>query len=129
MGGRINLFVDNVLTSLPLIREDKIRALAVTTERRVAALPEVPSMAELGLPSVTVSSWQVVIAPARLPDAVTARLGEELDRAIRAPAMVAWMNSLAAVPAGGGHEAAQAMVARERARWARDIPPLNIRLD
>lgn len=129
MAGRINLFVDNVLTALPLIREGRVRALAVTTERRVDALPDTPSMAELGLPEVTVSSWQAVIGPARLPAPVVARLSAELDRAIRAPEMVAWMTSIGAQPVGGGAEAAQAMVTRERERWARAIPALNIRLD
>jgi hypothetical protein len=102
MAGRINLFVDSVLTALPLIREGRVRALAVTTERRVDALPDTPSMAELGLPEVTVSSWQAVIGPARLPAPVVARLSAELNRAIRAPEMVAWTTSIGAQPVGGG---------------------------
>jgi tripartite-type tricarboxylate transporter receptor subunit TctC len=129
MGGRINLFVDNVQTSLPLIRDGRVRALAVTTERRVPVLPDVPSMAELGLPEVTVSSWQVMIGPARLPPAVVARLSAEIDRVIHTPAIQAYMHGISAQPAGNGAAAAQAMVARERARWARDIPPMNITLD
>ena len=129
MAGRINLFVDNVITALPLVRDGRVRALAVTTSGRVDALPEVPSMTELGLPEVTVSSWQVVLGPARMPPAIVARLSAELDRAIRAPEMVAWMNSIASIPVGQGSEAATAMVARERARWARDIPPMGIRID
>jgi tripartite-type tricarboxylate transporter receptor subunit TctC len=129
MSGTLKLFVDNVITTAPLAREGRVRALAVTTERRSEALPEVPTMAEVGLPSVTVSSWQTVIAPARLPANAAARLNAELDAAIRAPAMVAWMHSIGAQPVGGGAEAAAAMVARERARWARDIPPMGIRVD
>jgi len=129
MAGRINLFVDNILTALPLAREGRIRALAVTTVERAQALPEVPTMAELGVPQATVSSWQVVLGPARLPAAVVERYSVELDKAIRAPEMVAWMNSIGARAIGGGAPAAQAMVARERVRWARDIPPMNINVD
>jgi tripartite-type tricarboxylate transporter receptor subunit TctC len=129
MSGTLKLFVDNVITTMPLAREGRVRALAVTTERRSLALPAVPTMAEVGLPSVTVSSWQTVIAPARTPAAIVARLNAELDAAIRAPAMVAWMESIGAQPVGGSAEAASAMVARERARWARDIPPMGIRVD
>ncbi len=129
MAGRINLFVDNVLTALPLVREGRVRALAVTTARRVDVLPDVPTMAELGLEDVTVSSWQAVIGPARMPPAIVARLSAEIDKAIRAPEMTAWMSSIGAQPVGGGADAAQAMVARERERWMRAIPPLNIRLD
>jgi tripartite-type tricarboxylate transporter receptor subunit TctC len=129
LSGRINLFIDNVQGSMALAREGKVRALAVTTERRAAVLPEVPSMAELGLPEVTVSSWQVVIGPARLPPAIVARLSQEIDRAIHAPAMREWMLSIGSQPAGNGQAAAEAMVTRERERWAQIIPPLNIRLD
>ncbi len=129
MAGRINLFVDNILTALPLARDGKIRALAVTTAERAQALPDVPTMAELGVPQATVSSWQVVLGPARLPPAVVERYSVELDKAIRAPEMVAWMNSIGARAIGGGAPAAQAMVARERARWARDIPAMNITVD
>jgi len=60
------------------------------------------SMAELGLPEVTVSSWQAVIGPARLSAPVVVRLSAELDRAIRAPEMVAWMTSTGAQPVGVG---------------------------
>jgi tripartite-type tricarboxylate transporter receptor subunit TctC len=129
LAGRINLFVDNVQGSMALAKDGKVRALAVTTERRVEVLPEVPSMAELGLPDVTVSSWQVVIGPARLPPPVAARLAAELDKVIRAPETVRWMASIGAQAAGGGQAAAEAMVARERERWGRVIPAMNLRLD
>ncbi|WP_270935304.1 Bug family tripartite tricarboxylate transporter substrate binding protein [Falsiroseomonas oryzae] len=129
MSGRLKLFVDNVITTIPLAREGKVRALAVTTQRRVDALPEVPTMAELGLPDVTVSSWQVVIGPRGLPAPIVARLNAELDRAIRAPEMVAWMASIGAQPVGGSAADASAMVARERERWARVIPTLGISVD
>jgi tripartite-type tricarboxylate transporter receptor subunit TctC len=129
LAGRINLFVDNVQGSMALAKDGKVRALAVTTERRVEVLPEVPSMAELGLPDVTVSSWQVVVGPARLPPAVTERLAAELEKVIRAPETVRWMASIGAQAAGGGQAAAEAMVARERERWGRVIPALNLRLD
>jgi tripartite-type tricarboxylate transporter receptor subunit TctC len=129
VAGRINLFVDNIVTAIPLVRDGRIRAIAVTTERRAQAMPDVPTMAEIGVPQATVSSWQVVLGPARLPPAIVERYSTELDKAIRAPEMVAWMNSIGAQAIGGGAPAAQAMVARERVRWARDIPPMNISVD
>jgi tripartite-type tricarboxylate transporter receptor subunit TctC len=129
MAGEIKLFVDNVLTTIPLARDGKVRALAVTTSRRVDALPDVPTMAEVGLPELTISSWQVVIGPKGLPAPIAARLNAELDRAIKAPEMVAWMGSIGALPVGGTLAESAAMVARERERWARVIPPLGIRVD
>lgn len=129
MSGEIRLFVDNITTTIPLAREGRVRAIAVSTERRSAALPEVPTLAELGHPELTLSSWQVVVGPARLPAPVVARLNAELDRAIQAPETVAWLRSIGAEPAGGSAEAATALLARERARWARDIPSLGITVD
>jgi tripartite-type tricarboxylate transporter receptor subunit TctC len=129
MSGQIKLFVDNVITTIPLARDGKVRALAVTTARRVNALPDVPTMTEVGLPEVTISSWQVVIGPKGLPAPIAARLNAELDRAIRSPEITAWMGSIGALPVGGTLAEAGAMVARERERWARVIPPLGIRVD
>jgi tripartite-type tricarboxylate transporter receptor subunit TctC len=129
MSGEIKLFVDNVTTTIPLAREGRVRAIAVTTAQRSAALPEVPSFAELGLPELTVSSWQVVVGPARLPPAVVARLNADLNRAVRSPEAAAWMRSLGAEPVGGTAEEAAAMLRRERERWARLIPTMGITVD
>ncbi|MGG5812031.1 Bug family tripartite tricarboxylate transporter substrate binding protein [Falsiroseomonas sp. CW058] len=129
MAGEIKLFVDNITTAIPLAREGRVRVIAVTTETRSAALPEVPTLKELGHPELTLSSWQVIVGPKGLPAPVVARLNAEMDRAIRAPEMAGWMRSIGAEPVGGSAEAVAAMLARERARWARDIPALGITVD
>ena len=129
MGGEIKLFVDNVTTTIPLAREGRVRAIAVTTAQRSAALPEVPTLAELGLPELTVSSWQVVVGPKGMPPAVVARLNAELNRAIRTPDAVTWMRSLGAEPVGGTAEQAATMLRTERERWARLIPSMGITVD
>jgi tripartite-type tricarboxylate transporter receptor subunit TctC len=129
MGGEIKLFVDNVTTTIPLAREGRVRAIAVTTATRSAALPDVPTFAELGLPELTVSSWQVVVGPKGLPPAVVTRLNAELNRAIRTPEAVAWMRSLGAEPVGGTAEQAATMLRTERERWARLIPSMGITVD
>lgn len=129
MGGEIKLFVDNVTTTIPLARDGRVRAIAVTTATRSAALPDVPTFAELGLPELTVSSWQVVVGPKGLPPAVVARLNGELNRAIRTPEAVAWMRSLGAEPVGGTAEQAATMLRTERERWARLIPGMGITVD
>lgn len=129
MSGQLKIYVDNVTTTIPLAREGRVRAMAVTTATRSAALPDVPTLAELGLPEATISSWQVVVGPAGMPAPIVTRLNAELDAAIRAPATAAWQRNFGAEPAGGSAEAAATMLARERARWARVIPELGIRLD
>ncbi|MGE0800102.1 MAG: Bug family tripartite tricarboxylate transporter substrate binding protein [Lautropia sp.] len=129
MSGQLKIYVDNVTTTIPLAKEGRVRAMAVTTATRCAALPDVPTLAELGLGEVTISSWQVVVGPAGMPAPIVARLNAELDAAIREPATAAWQRAFGAEPVGGSAEAAAAMLARERERWARVIPQLNIRLD
>jgi tripartite-type tricarboxylate transporter receptor subunit TctC len=77
--GRIDISFGVLGTSLSLIREGKIRALAVTTEKRDESVPDVPTMAEAGLPGFEASLWFAVVAPAAMPPAILARLNSELN--------------------------------------------------
>jgi tripartite-type tricarboxylate transporter receptor subunit TctC len=77
--GRIDISFGVLGTSLSLIREGKIRALAVTTEKRDESVPDVPTMAEAGLPGFEASLWFAVVAPAAMPPAILARLNRELN--------------------------------------------------
>jgi tripartite-type tricarboxylate transporter receptor subunit TctC len=129
MAGEIKLFVDNITTTIPLVRDGKVRAIAVTTENRAASLPDVPTLKEVGHPELTLSSWQVVVGPKGLPAPIVARLNAEMDKAIRSPEMTAWMRSIGAEPVGGSAQAVADMLARDRARWQRDIPSLGITVD
>jgi tripartite-type tricarboxylate transporter receptor subunit TctC len=85
--GRIDVTFGVVGTSLPLIRGGKIRALAVTTVRRMDDLPDVPTMAEAGLPGFEASLWFALVAPARLPPQLTARLNREMNAILGEPAV------------------------------------------
>ncbi len=129
MAGRINLFVDNVTTTMPLHRDGKVRAIAVTTTHRSAALPEVPTMAEAIDPSLVVSSWQGIFAPANLPGPILRRYNTELDRILRSPAMAAWMRGIGAEPVGGSAATFAAFVASERSRWAEIIRVTGVTLE
>ncbi len=129
MSGQLKIYVDNVTTTIPLAKEGRVRAMAVTTATRCAALPDVPTLSELGLGEATISSWQVIVGPAGMPAPVVARLNAELDAAIREPATAAWQRDFGAEPVGGSAAVAAAMLERERARWARVVPQLGIRLD
>ena len=77
--GRIDISFGVLGTSLSLIREGKIRALAVTTEKRDESVPDVPTMAEAGLPGFEASLWFAVVAPAAMPPAILARLNREVN--------------------------------------------------
>ena len=129
MGGEIKLFVDNITTTIPLAREGRVRALAVTTARRSAALPDVPTLAESAHPELVVSSWQGVFAPAGLPAPILARYSGEIGRMLADPAMIGWMRGIGAEPAGGTPQSFAAFVAAERERWARVVRETGVTME
>ena len=80
LGGQVQLMFDNLPSALPQIKAGKLRALAVTTATRAAALPDVPTIAESGLPGFEASSWFGLLAPAGTPRDVVARLDAEVAK-------------------------------------------------
>ena len=82
---RVDLYFDYPLSSLPYVRDNRLRALAVNAGARLAIAPEVPTLAEAGLPGAELLGWSGVYVPARTPPAVVARLGEAIRSALREP--------------------------------------------
>ena len=78
VAGHVQLMFGDVTSTLPLIREGKVRALGVSTAQRVGSAPDIPPLAEAGLPGFDGASWQMVVAPAGTPKAIVARLNAEL---------------------------------------------------
>jgi tripartite-type tricarboxylate transporter receptor subunit TctC len=89
LGGRIQMIFGTQSTLLPLIREGKIRALAVTTETRARDLPDVPTMAESGLPQLTLGFSAGILAPAGTPAEIVGKLNGEINAAMRSPELAA----------------------------------------
>ena len=83
--GQVQLLFNSALTMIPQIRGNRVRGLAVTSATRIQPLPELPSVAEAGVPGYDVTSWYGLLAPARTPRAVIDRLNTELVKAVRAP--------------------------------------------
>jgi tripartite-type tricarboxylate transporter receptor subunit TctC len=98
LAGQVQVLFDNLPSSLPHIQSGKLRALAVASDKRVAALPEVPTFAETGLPQVNDPSWFGLIGPARLPPALVVRVGDALARAVRQPEAAGRLAAVAATP-------------------------------
>ena len=85
LGGTLPIAFDNIATALPHIKAGKLRALAVTTAKRSAVAPEVPTMAESGLAGYEISSWQAVFAPAGTPKPIIDRLYSEISKILQLP--------------------------------------------
>ena len=85
LGGTLPVAFDNVATAVPQVKAGKLRALAVTTAKRSSALPDVPTLAESGLPGYEISSWQAVFAPAGTPRPIIDRLYTEISKILQMP--------------------------------------------
>ena len=122
--GNVQFMSDALNTALPLAREGRVRAIAVTTGRRSAQLPEVPTMAETGLMPRDFDSgiWQGIMAPARTPPAALARLNQAVNVALRDPAVAARIEQMGAWPTGGSTEDYKKYLDAEIALWARVVP-------
>jgi tripartite-type tricarboxylate transporter receptor subunit TctC len=100
LAGQVQVLFDNLPSSLPHIQAGKLRALAVASEKRVPALPDVPTFAEVGLPQVNDPSWFGLVAPVRLPADIAARVHAALVRALKQPETLKRLDAVAATPVG-----------------------------
>lgn len=117
--GRVSMMFNSVAAFAPLVKDGKLRALAVT--RRTAALPGVPSFEEAGLPGFDVSPWYAVFAPAGTPREVVARLHAELTKAAASAAVQQRYQSLGLEPGGGSPENLDAIVRSDWRKWGQVI--------
>jgi tripartite-type tricarboxylate transporter receptor subunit TctC len=122
--GNVQFMSDALNTALPLARGGQVRAIAVTTGRRSAQLPEVPTMAESGLMPADFDSgiWQGIMAPARTPPEVVARLNQAVNAALREPGVAARVDQMGAWPTGGSPADYKRYLDAEIALWARIVP-------
>ena len=117
-GGATSLW-DTVGANVGAIRAGGLRALAVSSAERVAALPDVPTLRESGFPGVVATNWFVLAAPAGLDAGIAARLNEACQRALEDPTVRERLEAAGVVPLGNNAPAEiQGFVAQERARWA-----------
>jgi tripartite-type tricarboxylate transporter receptor subunit TctC len=122
--GNVQFMSDALNTALPLARGGQVRAIAVTTGRRSAQLPDIPTMAESGLMPAESDSgiWQGIMAPARTPQELVARLNQAVNAALRDPGVAARVDQMGAWPTGGTPEAYKRYLDSEIALWARVVP-------
>ena len=129
VGGQVSAMIDPLPSSYPLVKGGKLKALAVTSGKRVSFLPNVPTVAESGLPGFEMVSWYGLWAPPGLPREIGARLTAEAARAVRSPQAVERLGEQGFEPSGDGPEAFAAYIRDEIARYARIIKEANIKAE
>lgn len=128
MGGHITMMFEMGYSAMPAIKAGKVRALAVTSSHRLPVLPEVPTMAEAGLPGFESYNWQGIIAPAGTPPAIIARLNTELNAVLKDPEVLKAFEDTGSEAGGGTPEAFGDFIKSETAKWAKVIKEGNITL-
>jgi tripartite-type tricarboxylate transporter receptor subunit TctC len=129
LGGEVELMFPTIASSLSYVQSGKVRALAVTSARRVSNLPDIPTVAEAGLPGYEASIWYAVLTRAGTPKDVVTRLNAEFRKALAAPDVAAKLAEQGFVISPGTPEDLEAKILREMDRWGKVIKQAKITLD
>ena len=126
IGGQVPLFFGNLASTLPHVQSGRLRALAVTSSQRASMLPDVPTLAEAGVPGCEIYEWNAVFAPAATPEAVVERISAALQKALNSPEVKARVAQLGGDMQKGTPEHAQQFIRQQMALWARVIKERGI---
>ena len=129
LAGQTQLMFDNLANSMQYVRAGKLKALAVTTEHRSALVPELPTLAEEGLPGFDISTWWGFMAPAGTPKEIIAKWNAEVARILSTPEMKAFFAQQGAEPAPTTPDAFGAMIEREIAKYAKIVKASGAKVD
>ena len=119
ISGRVSLMFDTAAAVTVQVKAGNLRALAVTTPRRIATWPQVPTMAEAGVPGYETSTWGGLLAPAGTPRPIVARLNAEINRILALPDVRQRMQDAGVEPVGGTPQQFADFMALETVKWAR----------
>lgn len=128
-GGRIQLMIDGGNVVQPFVKDGRARAIMLTGEARSAAMPDVPTAKEAGLPDLVIYGWQGVLAPTGTPQVVIDRLTAEIGKALAQPDLAARLSSQGTEPSYQNPADFRTFIAGEQKRWAEVIKSANIRID
>ncbi|HEY1311408.1 MAG TPA: tripartite tricarboxylate transporter substrate binding protein [Pseudolabrys sp.] len=129
VAGETQLTFDTVATSLPLVRDGKLRVLAVVGTQRVAELPDVPTMLELGFPTISTGAWTALLAPKNTPPAIIAKLNAAVNQTLGLEPMKSTLARLGALPRGGTPQELADHMASETEKWRPIVAALNLKVE
>lgn len=124
--GAVDLAFDNIASTLSLHNAGKIRILAVGSPERIAVLPDMPTIRELGLAEFQSVTWYAVAAPAKTPAAIVRRINEAIDEILKMPDVRNHFQAIGAQPVGGSPQRMAKLIAAERRRWGDVVKTANI---
>ncbi len=129
VGGRVQYIFSSPVSALPQVKEGRLRLLAVTTPKRTPALPDVPTIAEAGVPGYEFTGWMGLFAPAGTPRPIVERLHTEAVQALRLPEMTRRLQIEAAEPVGSTPAAFTVFLKEEIVRWTQVVRDAKIKAD
>jgi len=129
IGGQVQLVFGAVPVTLPHVKAGRLRALAVTTDKRIAAAPDLPTVAESGYPGYEVTNWHGLVGPKGLPRDIVARLNREIGEVVKGEEMKKNLAADGLEPAGGSPERFGQILKNEMARWAKVVQQAGIKVD
>lgn len=129
VGGHISAMIDALPSTMPYVKSGRLRAVAVTSARRIPALPEVPTVAESGLQGFEMVSWYGIWGPAKLPTEVVATLHQEVVKALKSEQVAKALGEQGFMLSGSTPEDFKAYIRRESEKYARLIKAAGIKLE
>jgi tripartite-type tricarboxylate transporter receptor subunit TctC len=129
LGGHVPVYFDGIVTTLPQVKAGKLRALGVTSAKRSPSAPEIPTVAESGLPGFEVISWWGMVVQAGAPKEIVSKLNSEIVKIVQMPDVKERLASQGAIPMGSTPEQFAAHIKAETAKWGKVIRECGVKVD
>ena len=129
VAGQVNMTLDNLPSSLPFIKDGRLKPLAVTSTKRLAALPDTPTLTELGLQDLEIGAWQGIVAPAGTPREVVDKVNSSMMTALKNPEFLSRLQVQQTTPLGSTPEDYGKYILAEIARWDKVVKENGITMN
>jgi tripartite-type tricarboxylate transporter receptor subunit TctC len=129
IGGQVQVMFDNLTSISAHVRSGKVRGIGVSSVRRSLIFPDIPTIAEAGVPGYETNAWGGIVVPVGTPKAVVMKLNTEINKALRSPALKERYAAIEAEPAGGTPEEFAELVRKDTVKWADVIKKSGAKLD